>query len=308
MSRCAVVIALLAGGVAAAQELNRGVVEIADPGRFDRVLAMSDVHGMSRAQRRLLRAAGLIDESLHWTGGKTLLIVDGDSIDKGPNSLEVIDLFLALANEAEAAGGKVIHLLGNHEAEFLANPENAKTSGEYGFSAELRAARLPLAEVTSADHPRGRFLRSMPVAARVGKWLFCHSGFLPGESWPELKTAVANRLNQKDYRKGYSDSLITGILASNWWSDAARREDLQRRLRRMGFAAVVFGHLSHALGAAGCARSRDGFFIKIDNGMSIHGGSHAGSILVLPRDAASPPQVIDADGHLAPIPEAGAVP
>jgi hypothetical protein len=292
---------ILFAGLSRADEPNPGVVEIADPSAYDRVVAVSDVHGMAGAQRRLLRAAGLIDGSLHWIGRKTLLIVVGDSIDKGPESLEVIDLFRALGQEADAAGGRVIHLLGNHEAEFLADPQNAKTNAKDGFRAELRAKKLPLVEVTSPDHARGRFLRAMPAAARIGDWLFCHAGFLPGEHWDDVKREAARVLREGAYSHPFlvgSD----GILTAKW---SERAQDLEARLRRMGLKAVVFGHRSHALGAVGSAMSGDGFFIKIDNGMSAHGGHHAGSVLQLPRGAEARPRVIDADGRDAPIAIAG---
>ena len=39
----------------------------------------------------------------------------GDLVDRGNNSLGVIDLFDSLAAQASASGGKVVTLLGNHE-------------------------------------------------------------------------------------------------------------------------------------------------------------------------------------------------
>ena len=48
-------------------------------------------------------------------GGRAQLIQTGDIVDRGPNSTALIDLFARLRDEAEAAGGSVTCLLGNHE-------------------------------------------------------------------------------------------------------------------------------------------------------------------------------------------------
>ena len=54
--------------------------------------------------------------------GRRVLVVVADVIDKGDQSLASIDLLTALEAEALAAGGRVVVILGNHEAEFLADP------------------------------------------------------------------------------------------------------------------------------------------------------------------------------------------
>ena len=49
-------------------------------------------------------------------------------IDKGSSSLEVLDFVMALQADAKKGGGTVIVTLGNHEAEFLVDPNNSKAS------------------------------------------------------------------------------------------------------------------------------------------------------------------------------------
>lgn len=63
----------------------------------------------------------------------------GDLIDKGPSSVEVIKLLMALQIAATKTGGRVVVTLGNHEAEFLVDPNNAKASGPAGIDPELAA-------------------------------------------------------------------------------------------------------------------------------------------------------------------------
>ncbi len=81
----------------------------------ERVVAIGDVHGAYPAMVSLLKAAGLVDESLRWQGGQTHLVSLGDLLDRGPESARAMDLLMGLQPQAEAAGGRVHVVLGNHE-------------------------------------------------------------------------------------------------------------------------------------------------------------------------------------------------
>lgn len=82
----------------------------------DRVVAVADVHGTIDGLVGILRAAELIDESNAWIGGDATLVQTGDLLDRGVDLQEVMDLLMRLQAEAPESGGKVIALLGNHEA------------------------------------------------------------------------------------------------------------------------------------------------------------------------------------------------
>lgn len=268
----------IAGGV------NPGVVEIDSPGVFTKIVAVSDVHGMYKPLLALLRNARMIDKANNWIAGKTLLIIIGDSINKGPDSVETIDLWMALSEQAPVHGGRVIHLLGNHEAEFLADPKGSDKLEE--FRDELKAKDIRVKEFTHPGQPRADFLYSMPVAARVGKWLFCHSGLLPDKSWEHFKRKAAEVVQAGDYSVNFllgEDSILE---SDHWWADAAGRKDLKRRLSDNGLFGVVFGHRSAPFNAEGrSAISTDRRLIKIDNGMTPDAGSHPGSLLIFPHPA-----------------------
>jgi hypothetical protein len=64
----------------------------------------------------ILQRAGLIDAETHWIGGDATLVQTGDLLDRGLDIRLVMDLLMRLQDEAEAAGGQVVVLLGNHEA------------------------------------------------------------------------------------------------------------------------------------------------------------------------------------------------
>lgn len=82
----------------------------------EELVAIGDVHGDLKTFRQLLSSVGLIDANGNWSGGARRLVQTGDLLDRGPDSREVLDLMMRLHREAEAAGGRVVTLMGNHEA------------------------------------------------------------------------------------------------------------------------------------------------------------------------------------------------
>jgi hypothetical protein len=82
----------------------------------ERLIALGDLHGDYNAFRDLMSEAGLIDASGNWTGQKTVLVQMGDIVDRGPKSRDIILRLQKLQSQARRDGGKVIALIGNHEA------------------------------------------------------------------------------------------------------------------------------------------------------------------------------------------------
>ncbi|MBN2265106.1 MAG: metallophosphoesterase [Candidatus Aminicenantes bacterium] len=84
---------------------------------IERVVAVADLHGDYERFVFILThpEIGLVDRSLHWTGGKTHLVQLGDVLDRGPRAKAILDLIQRLEREAAEAGGMVHMLLGNHE-------------------------------------------------------------------------------------------------------------------------------------------------------------------------------------------------
>ena len=274
------------GGVRAQD--NPGIVEVLDLRSYSRVVAVSDVHGMYDNTRRLLRAGHLTDLQDKWVGGNTLLVVCGDSIDKGPNSLGILRLWMRLEGEARAQGGRVLVLLGNHEAEFLSNPDSKKA---LKTREAATAHGMTAGDMSGADKPIGRYLRSLPLAARVGDWLFCHAGWLPPLSWQTFTAQAKDLLNRGDYANAFitgPDSILekkAGGGEKKWWHSASEITELERRLDTAGLVGVVFGHQPGGLDIVdNVGRTPDGRIIKVDSGMAPDGKGqpYPGHLLVLP--------------------------
>ena len=103
---------LLAAAAIAAAPLF-AAARVQEPGR---VVAVGDVHGSLDGLRAVLRAAGLVDAADHWTGGTATFVQTGDVTDRGADVRGALDLLMALEREAPGQGGRVLPVLGNHEA------------------------------------------------------------------------------------------------------------------------------------------------------------------------------------------------
>jgi hypothetical protein len=83
----------------------------------ERVVAVADLHGDFDRFVFILShpEIALIDGDLRWIGGKAHLVQLGDVMDRGPSARKIFELLMRLEKEAEAAGGMVHQLIGNHE-------------------------------------------------------------------------------------------------------------------------------------------------------------------------------------------------
>jgi hypothetical protein len=83
------------------------------------VFVIGDLHGQYDSFVSILQQAQLVDERLHWSGSDAQLWLIGDFFDRGAEGAECVTLAMNLQKEAEAAGGKLGALLGNHELMLL---------------------------------------------------------------------------------------------------------------------------------------------------------------------------------------------
>ncbi len=96
-----------------------------------RIIAVGDLHGDYQAWLAIARASGVMEPANHWAGGKTILVQMGDITDREPDSLQIIRSLQQLQREAPRKGGKVVVILGNHEAMNLTGDYRYTTPGEF---------------------------------------------------------------------------------------------------------------------------------------------------------------------------------
>ncbi|MFL6829645.1 MAG: metallophosphoesterase [Sphingomicrobium sp.] len=104
-----------------------------------RIIAVGDLHGDYDAWLAIARAAGLVDPGGHWMGGRTILVQLGDVTDRAPDSLKIIRSLQQLQGEAPRAGGRVLVVLGNHEAMNVLGDLRYTTPGEFASYADARS-------------------------------------------------------------------------------------------------------------------------------------------------------------------------
>jgi hypothetical protein len=168
-----------------------------DPTQYaqpEQMLVVSDIEGNFRAFKLMLLGAKVMDKDFKWTFGKGHLVLLGDFFDRGLNVTECLWLIYKLEAEAEAAGGKVHFILGNHE---ILNLE--------GKTQYVRKKYLENAAILQEDYARlydnnselGRWLRSKNAVEKIGSYVFCHGGISPELSRSRLSLEEINRLSRQ---------------------------------------------------------------------------------------------------------------
>lgn len=171
-----------------------------------RIVAVADLHGDYPAWLDIARDAKLIDANNRWAGGRTTLVQLGDISDRGPDTLKIIHHLQQLEAEAPKSGGKVIVILGNHEAMNLTGDLRYVTAEEYAAFADaqsparreawfndnrksiLAAARSKNPKATEAE-AKAAWLAQTPLG-----WVEHRRAWLPGGEigrWAVARPAIA---------------------------------------------------------------------------------------------------------------------
>jgi hypothetical protein len=282
------------------------------------IFALGDVHSDFKRLGRALAAAGIIEQAVEnpenakWCAGHAVLVTTGDMIDKGPRALDVIRLLKRVREDAREAGGDVVILAGNHEAEFLADPD-APQSRE--FAGQLKAAHIRPADVAACRGEFGEFLCSLGFAAKIDDWFFSHAGNSGGRKIEDLaidlETSVAHDGFATKQLIG-TDSILESRLNGNGripWIDTGlpdvREKDLlSAYAEALGVTHIVQGHVpSEVRFEDGVIRNegemfqRFGLLFLIDTGMSEGVDSSGGAILRITFADGEQATAICADGR-----------
>jgi hypothetical protein len=279
---------------------------------------LGDLHGDLGAAVRILAAAGLVTpvSPFHWTGATATLVVVGDVIDKGMMATALIDLFMSLEDEARAAGGRVVVTLGNHEAEFLAEPTASKSSV---FQAELRLLGLDPVKVATGASRYGVWLLTRPVAALVDGWFFSHAGNSDGDTAAKLTTKFQTLFESKDAAGVplvFSDSFLAGsnsLLEANLWWETSRGStaEIDADLVALPARHIVFGHEPGEVDFPDDRQGHrdrgtmvmryEGRLFLVDVGMSSAVGYSSGALLRITRDGTERATALYPDGTSRPL-------
>ncbi len=213
------------------------------PDSYD-VWVGSDFHGQLRSVDRLLARAGLTDGADRWTARpRTALVVTGDVVDRGPDSLRLVRRLASLRDQARESDGLVAILEGNHEAQVLGGlggePEIFKALMTFGGAATLLSVGFEPGEwegrtaeelAARVDQLAPDLIPALWTFAPYATWrdvLFVHGGPVPFQDLDRFERS-ADRLWIRD-----------GFFASpELFPDA----DPWSPYRDVGMGKVVFGH------------------------------------------------------------------
>ncbi len=148
-----------------------------------RIVVVGDLNGHAKVLHRILVGLRLIRKDGHWRGGRSVLVQMGDITNRGYGVRESMELLLKLKPEAEAAGGRVIWLLGNHEVMSVLRYEAYVTADEYlEFATEEEQLRFQeertrtLYRLLGCEEDRGPV---KPFGGRLQAWEEEHA---PGQA------------------------------------------------------------------------------------------------------------------------------
>jgi hypothetical protein len=292
--RAAVGLLLIAGlGHARDWKQHPAVVEVSASAD---IFAIGDAHADYVRLTNAMRAAGIIDTSMHWAAGKAVLVTTGDMIDKGPRAVDVLRLLKSLRDEAPRFGGRVIALAGNHEAEFMADYSPDKFDG---FKDDLKKVGLKADEVAGCGGDIGAFLCSLPFAAKVNDWYFSHAGNTKGRTIEQIERDVEADFDQHGFAAQHligDYSILEARLNGTGkgrepWIDTGlpsigERELLLQYARALGVRHIVEGHVPSPVDFAdgvkrdaGQMFQRWGLLFLIDTGMSSEVNESLGAVL-----------------------------
>lgn len=144
-----------------------------------KLVAISDIEGNFGGFYSFLFNNKIIDQKGTWIFGNGHLVLNGDFVDRGKQVLPVLWLIYNLEQQAEAAGGKVHFILGNHEIMMMQGNVSYAHAKYIEASKQIsrktywnEAMRYLYAENTEL----GKWLRTKNVIEKIGSSIFVHAG------------------------------------------------------------------------------------------------------------------------------------
>lgn len=177
--------------------------------------AIGDVHGCFETLQRLLRR-------IAFDSGQDRLWLVGDLVNRGPRSLEVL-------RWAVEQGERIVVVLGNHDLHLLARAAGVA-------EAKKRDTLDPVLAAPDRDDLLA-WLRTRPLAHRMGETLLVHAGLFP--DWSPAQAEALARETEERLRGGASAKLLATVnekRAERWKNGLTGLE--RARVALAGFAKL----------------------------------------------------------------------
>ena len=132
---------------------------------YENIWVISDIHGYYEIFLSLWEQIKL--------GGNDLLIINGDSCDRGPQSSEIYEVIQKLIGE----GKNIIHTFGNHEDLMVKGIEDGNIFAWYRNGGRETIRSYHKNYKVLEKHLK--FIKAMPIAVDLGKYFIVHGGIDP---------------------------------------------------------------------------------------------------------------------------------
>lgn len=250
-----------------------------------RVVAIGDIHGDFAQMQAAMRLGGIIDDDGNWSGADVTFVQTGDLLDRGDDEQQIVDFLETLAEQAAAAGGRVVSLNGNHEVMNVAGDLRYVTPGGLRDFEDVPGLDLtmpvlerlpPPARARAAAFlpggPYAKLLAKKQIIAIVDDTVFVHGGVLEHHAKYGID-AINNHsaewmLGKRDppaILQG-DDSPIWTRVYSHGTADCAA---LQRALDATNTKRMVVGHTVQPNGITSACDEK---VWRIDVGLAAHYG------------------------------------
>jgi hypothetical protein len=256
-----------------------------------RIVAIGDLHADIGVTRRAFRLAGATNEKDEWIGKSLTIVQLGDTIGRSDDDRQVLDFLFDIRRKAEAGGGKVHVLIGNHEV--MGGRVDNQAVGPNPFPAFERIPGLDLNDprlriLPPRERARGaalmaggvyaKRLADFPAVLRIGGTVFAHGGVVP--RWArygidkineEIRQWLLGRTPEPDSAQGVDDGdrvMWTRQFSSN--VDDRDCAELEESLRLLGARRMIVAHTVHPEITPRC----DNKVWAIDVGMSRYYGGN----------------------------------
>lgn len=178
----------------------------------EKILIVGDMHGMYGKLFHFLENNKVVTAEGGWSWGKGQLVFCGDLMDRGNEVTELLWSLYRLEKEAEAAGGAVHCLLGNHELMVM--------EGDYRYlSRKYRELfsrhQLEYGKMFDQNAVLGQWIRSRNSVLRLNDLLICHAGLSPQFASAELSIPEINSLMQDYLQEKKVDEALLDLLSGN---------------------------------------------------------------------------------------------
>lgn len=211
------------------------------------VYVIGDVHGHIEKLVRLLQKVQLIDTAHSWIGGTATLWFIGDLVDRGPDSIAVLDLVMRLQIEAATMGGTVMSLLGNHEMLLLAAYRFGRRSTGLGSNFLTRwkrngGKRKDIARLTLQHLD---WMAQLPAMVLIDNCLLMHADaplyMQCGQTVDEVN-AVFKQLLRKSDALAWEEMLEDFARRGAFLHPSYGTDFAQRNLETFGGRVLIHGH------------------------------------------------------------------